>query len=115
MARKPRVYVETSIVSYLTARPARDIVTAGRQQSTRDWCPPRETALSDGAAFDLQNRHRRSTRRVQVPGGVQGGQPGDRRAVLALRTPQLVELPEVEPELARGAEEALGGAAPCRQ
>ena len=34
---KPRVYVETSIVSYLTARPARDIVIAGRQQATRDW------------------------------------------------------------------------------
>ncbi len=34
---KPRVYVETSVVSYLTARPARDIVIAGRQQSTRDW------------------------------------------------------------------------------
>ena len=34
---KPRVYVETSIVSYLTARPARDIVVAGRQQATRDW------------------------------------------------------------------------------
>ena len=35
--KKPRVYVETSVVSYLTARPARDIVIAGRQQSTRDW------------------------------------------------------------------------------
>ena len=34
---RPRVYVETSIVSYLTARPARDVVIAGRQQSTRDW------------------------------------------------------------------------------
>ena len=34
---KARVYVETSVVSYLTARPARDIVVAGRQQSTRDW------------------------------------------------------------------------------
>ena len=34
---KPRVYVETSVVSYLTARPARDIVIAGRQQGTRDW------------------------------------------------------------------------------
>lgn len=34
---RPRVYVETSIVSYLTARPARDIVIAGRQQTTRDW------------------------------------------------------------------------------
>lgn len=34
---RPRVYVETSIVSYLTPRPARDIVIAGRQQATRDW------------------------------------------------------------------------------
>ncbi len=34
---RPRVYVEASIVSYLTARPARDVVIAGRQQSTRDW------------------------------------------------------------------------------
>ena len=34
---KSRVYIETSIVSYLTARPARDIVIAGRQQATRDW------------------------------------------------------------------------------
>ena len=35
--KKPRVYVETSVVSYLTARPARDIVIAARQHSTREW------------------------------------------------------------------------------
>ncbi|MCY3840292.1 MAG: DNA-binding protein [Gammaproteobacteria bacterium] len=34
---KPRVYVETSVVSYLTAEPSRDIVIAGRQHSTREW------------------------------------------------------------------------------
>ena len=34
---KPRVYVETSVVSYLTAQPSRDIVVAGRQQVTREW------------------------------------------------------------------------------
>ena len=34
---KSRVYIETTIVSYLTARPSRDIVIAGRQQDTRDW------------------------------------------------------------------------------
>ena len=29
---KPRVYVETGVVSYLTARPARDVVIAARQR-----------------------------------------------------------------------------------
>lgn len=33
----PKVYVETSIVSYLTARPSREVVTLGHQQVTRDW------------------------------------------------------------------------------
>ncbi len=29
--RKPSVYVETSVVSYLTARPSRDIIVAAQQ------------------------------------------------------------------------------------
>ena len=33
----PRVCVETTVISYLTARPARDMVVARRQQSTRHW------------------------------------------------------------------------------
>jgi hypothetical protein len=34
---KPRLYIETSIVSYLTAFPSRDLVLAAHQQVTRDW------------------------------------------------------------------------------
>lgn len=34
---KPTVYIETSVISYLAARPRRDIVMAGQQQQTRDW------------------------------------------------------------------------------
>ncbi len=34
---KPRVYVETSLISYLTAWASRDVVVAGHQQVTRDW------------------------------------------------------------------------------
>ena len=31
------IYLESSIVSYLAARPNRDLVVAGNQQVTRDW------------------------------------------------------------------------------
>ena len=34
---KPRVYIETTVISYLTSRPSRDVVVAGHPQSTRDW------------------------------------------------------------------------------
>ncbi len=34
---KPSVYVETSIVSYLTARPSRDLIVAAQQTITREW------------------------------------------------------------------------------
>src|SRR5437763_15775508 len=32
-----RVYIETTFVGYLTARPSRDLIVAGHQQITRDW------------------------------------------------------------------------------
>lgn len=34
---KPIVYLETSVVSYLTGRTSRDVVVAGRQEVSRDW------------------------------------------------------------------------------
>jgi predicted nucleic acid-binding protein len=34
---KAKVYVETTVISYLTARPSRDIVVAAHQQITHDW------------------------------------------------------------------------------
>lgn len=34
---KPSVYIETSIISYLTARPSNDIRSAARQNSTAEW------------------------------------------------------------------------------
>ena len=35
--KKSSVYVDTSIVSYLTARPSRDLVIAAQQTVTREW------------------------------------------------------------------------------
>jgi hypothetical protein len=43
---KARVYVETTIPSYLTARPSRDLLRTAQQQLTREWWDSR-------AAFDL--------------------------------------------------------------
>lgn len=43
---KPRVYIDTTIVSYLTAFPSRDLVRAAHQQVTREWWRAR-------GAFDL--------------------------------------------------------------
>jgi predicted nucleic acid-binding protein len=34
---KPKVYLETTIPSLLTAWPSRDVSIAGQQQTTRDW------------------------------------------------------------------------------
>jgi len=34
---KALVYIETSVISYLSARPSRDLIVAGHQQVTQDW------------------------------------------------------------------------------
>jgi hypothetical protein len=43
---KPKVYIETSVLSYLTARPSRDAIVAGNQATTLGWWQRR-------ADFDL--------------------------------------------------------------
>lgn len=44
---KAKVYIETSVISYLTARPSRDLITAAHQQLTIEWWEDRR------ADFDL--------------------------------------------------------------
>ena len=34
---KEKVYIETSVVSYLCSRPSRDLVVAANQEVTREW------------------------------------------------------------------------------
>jgi hypothetical protein len=34
---KPKIYIETTIVSYLTAWPSRDVIVAAHQQITDEW------------------------------------------------------------------------------
>lgn len=58
-----RVYIETTIVSYLTARPSRDVVIAGHQQVTHEWWDTRrgnydlcvsQLVLDEAGAGDAQ-------------------------------------------------------------
>lgn len=44
---KPTVYLETSVISYLTARPSRDLIVAAHQQITHEWWE------DDRVGFDL--------------------------------------------------------------
>ncbi len=58
---KPKVYLETTIPSYLTAWPSRDLIRAGQQRSTKNWWESRrddfelyvsEIVLLEAAAGD---------------------------------------------------------------
>src|SRR5688572_19684347 len=90
---KPTVYVETTIPSYLTAWPSRDLVRAAQQQITREWWAGREE-------FDLY-----ASRLV-----VQECQAGDAKAA-ADRLAVLAGIPllEQENEVAELAEALLRG------
>jgi hypothetical protein len=43
MLIKPKIYIETTIPSYLTAWPSRDLIRAAHQQLTREWWEDRRS------------------------------------------------------------------------
>lgn len=84
-ADKPRLYVETSVVSYYAARPSRDVIALARQEITREWWTQH---LDDFEAFVS----------VSV---LEEAEKGDRAAArkrlqIARRFPVLQLTPEVE-------------------
>jgi len=73
---RPSVYVETSIISYLTAHPSRDLVTAAHQQITHAWWQARrseflifasQVVLDESAAGDPQMARKRIEILADVP------------------------------------------------
>lgn len=67
---KKRVYIETSIVSYLTARPTRDLIRMAHQQITLEWWEQyrhefslhvSQLVLDEAARGDPDAARRRST------------------------------------------------------
>lgn len=72
----PKIYLETTIPSYLTARPSRDLVTAAHQQITREWWDTRRHAfalfvsqmvLDEAGAGDPEAAARRLTVLTPLP------------------------------------------------
>jgi predicted nucleic acid-binding protein len=51
---KPKVYVETTILSYLVARPSRDVVTAARQLITRRWWERYSLVVSEAVEAECE-------------------------------------------------------------
>lgn len=71
-----RIYVETTIPSYLAAWPSRDLLQAARQQLTRDWWSDcrqdyerciSEIVLDEAAAGDASAAQRRLTYLQDLP------------------------------------------------
>src|SRR5258705_9668602 len=73
---KPKAYLETPFVSYLTARQSGDLITAAPQKLTQEWGETRR------ASFDL----------FVAPPVIQEAQAGDREAA-ARRIAALQDIP----------------------
>ena len=64
---RPTVYIETSIISYLTARPSRDVIQIARQELTRTWWADRarydvfvsDLVIQEASAGDIGAAERR--------------------------------------------------------
>lgn len=69
-----RVYLETSVISYLAAFPSRDVVVAGNQQVTRDWWARRDRFdlfVSDAVLEEARRGDSDAARRrLELLGGV---------------------------------------------
>jgi len=64
---KPKVYIETSIVSYLTAKPSKDIRAAANQSITFEWWETRrphfELFISEFAIAEASQGHTEAANR----------------------------------------------------
>ena len=86
---KPKVYVETTIVSYLTARGSRDLIVAAHQELTQEWWQRRR------GEFELYC----SQLVVQEASG--GHKEAAQRRLQVLRALSLLEINAAAKELAR--------------
>jgi len=86
---KAKIYIETTVVSYLTSRPSRDIVIAAHQQITNEWWETRSRL------FDLY-----ASQLVIREAGA-GDKDLANRRLTALQETQLLEITEPAVNLAK--------------
>lgn len=92
------LYLENSVLSYLAAHPARDLVTAARQQVTRDWWTNRRfhfTLYASQVVLDEASRGdpAASARRLALVTGVPLLDVTDAATALARRLEALAAFP----------------------
>lgn len=85
-----RVYIETTIISYLAARPSRDLIVAAHQQLTDEWWAQKRTA------FDLY------ISQVVIQEASAGDQVMARKRLDLLSEIPLLEVNEAALEIAKG-------------
>jgi predicted nucleic acid-binding protein len=56
---RPKVYLESSVVSYLAARPSRDILATAHQQVTREWWEGSRSRFDLYISIEVLNEIRR--------------------------------------------------------
>lgn len=83
------VYIETTVVSYLTAIPSRDLITAAHQQATRDWWE------NHRPFFDLV------VSQLVLREASQGDSDSAKRRLEALQQIKLLPIPEEAVDLAQ--------------
>ncbi len=89
---KPKVYMETTIVSYLAALPSRDIVLAAHQELTREWWGRRsrfelfvsQAVVDEAARGDVDAAARRLALLAGIPLLALGGEADEFASPLLL-------------------------------
>jgi predicted nucleic acid-binding protein len=87
-ALKPKLYIETTVPSYLTAWPSRDLIRAGHQQITQEWWRTRR------ADFDLH------VSQLVLDEAAAGDAKAARERIVALKDIPLLDLTDEVDDLA---------------
>jgi hypothetical protein len=96
---KPTVYIETSVISYFTAKLSRDLIVAAHQQITHEWweyCLPKFEAYISSFVIDEISKGDRDAvkKRLRAISQFLILQVSEDIAVLADRYGQAIDIPE---------------------